>query len=891
MTSNVIHHEDHLRFLLDQRAARADLHGRFPSQSDFSDSPSLYSHAHFSPQPSDTDAHSIAFHYTISSHNHRAPSPDFRSPVSDRERLNFPEASSLDLDDDSQSSLFYSVEGGDDDDNSSQASQDDAEGEEDTRVSTYGPKMRFHSRAPWETGEEDDLPDDSSARRKKHPGKKSDAPKKSWGLPSRTSHDTRPSVESTRSQGKMKQSLDAQSTSSNGSALLALAQASMSSTSLALSSSPSPQSTLRDKLNFPRLRTRTSSSAKGLSKPDTVDTRSIASAAPSYSVHASPVSHYRTMSPTESLFSSRDIGPPSPGAPMHPYANPDLVRLTVHDNASQQHLNELHALASTSSVFPPAPNRSESGATLTDSTSSSTMAHSGSESTVTLTPVTSMSSMQSKFDISPVPRSGGAQRGISAPVSVNKSMMRNIPPQSPPGAASGNFRDTTFSASATPNNWVETSGASTIKLISLAEAQAQARERSRSATATVASVAASNSAASRNFDFDPPPSPAVSSQSGWSRMRSVSAGSSKSKTGVSASGDPVPPMPTDYPSSTQSQQGGNQNPHRAVTRKKSGFMRLFNGKERPHTVYTPPATPSTQTAPPSPGPPVPRKVTSHRVPVPSIAPLEAQNTGSNSSSGSDRLIAGSIQQQLSARRNVPGLSIVTHPPSSTRSTHRSASPGLSESAHHGQLLTPTTAASSFAYSSAMTDSSIPNSAPPASADFLGVNIRPVSTMFTKNFSEHLVTDRFSSDQPRPSLETDTGTPTTASAISPRSPAFLARSSDEKHLPIGIASQQDDQSSVIQALQEQIMTARRAWQRQIWELEGQVRDLKAEVDGLRMSDSSQEYCATCGRGSVGRPTVDGEGKTDDHRKAGGKSGGVVNRPRARTGVGSRFASAT
>ncbi|THG99897.1 hypothetical protein EW026_g2530 [Hermanssonia centrifuga] len=66
------------------------------------------------------------------------------------------------------------------------------------------------------------------------------------------------------------------------------------------------------------------------------------------------------------------------------------------------------------------------------------------------------------------------------------------------------------------------------------------------------------------------------------------------------------------------------------------------------------------------------------------------------------------------------------------------------------------------------------------------------------------------------------------------------SSDPKRLLSVTSPQQEDQSIVIQALQEQIMTARRAWQQQLWELEGQVRDLKAEVEDLR-SEDTKPYC--------------------------------------------------
>lgn len=88
---------------------------------------------------------------------------------------------------------------------------------------------------------------------------------------------------------------------------------------------------------------------------------------------------------------------------------------------------------------------------------------------------------------------------------------------------------------------------------------------------------------------------------------------------------------------------------------------------------------------------------------------------------------------------------------------------------------------------------------------------------------------------------------------------------------------DDQASVIQALQGQIVSARKAWQQHIWELEGQVRDLKAEVEDLRMAD----YCASCGRGCKH------EEKHHSSNSSDARKGSVVDRPRARTGDAARF----
>lgn len=88
---------------------------------------------------------------------------------------------------------------------------------------------------------------------------------------------------------------------------------------------------------------------------------------------------------------------------------------------------------------------------------------------------------------------------------------------------------------------------------------------------------------------------------------------------------------------------------------------------------------------------------------------------------------------------------------------------------------------------------------------------------------------------------------------------------------------DDQASVIQALQDQIVSARKAWQQHIWELEGQVRDLKAEVEDLRVAD----YCAHCGQGRKH------EERHHLNSNDATRKGSVVDRPRARTGDAARF----
>lgn len=619
---------------------------------------------------------------------------------------------------------------------------------------------------------------------------------------------------------------------------------------------------------------------------DRIDTRSIAPSVYSVSAHASPVSHTRATSPTGSFASHTSRRPfadtpsPDPHTPnrshefRHPYANPEFARgspspagPSPSQHSPSQHLEELHNLANSNS-YASSLSPSESNATLTEASSAGCISQASSGSTISLTPVPSP---QPKTDLRHLHGRGGP---------INKSLIRALPQSTPPDS----HRPTPPPAmmNAMPG-WSDNS-ASAIKLITLEEAQAQARERSRTATGGGSTLTSPTSA--RFNDVEPLPSPTSSTWS--SRIRSSSASSSKMKSSLSDVAHHAPPPLPSYASEQTVHP-----PRPVVVRKKSGFMRLLTGtgKER----ASPPPVPSiSNTSLPSPSSinsfPVSRKNPPHRVPVPSLSPSLDQSDSFNANAQYD-LDHNQGREQLNARRNAPGLSIVTSTSSPNgRPRGRSISPCASDATHVATSLTPTTATTN---TDSFLDGSVPNSAPPTSADFLGLRLRPVSTMFSTDFGGHLV-HRTSSDQSRPSLDIDSGTPTTSSGISPLSPGFSvdinSRPGYEKSI-VGIASHQDDQSAVIQALQEQIMVARRAWQRQIWELEGQVRDLKAEVEEFRSAEDATEYCTACGRGSMGRPQSELEVGVEDLKKAGVQVGGIVNRPRARTGVGSRFASGT
>lgn len=140
--------DSYVRTLLDQRAQRADIppHPRFSTFSDRSDSPSLYSH--FSNNYRNTPATAAARFPRLGDNDFYENSPTF--PLSPKERLADPNASSLDLSEDTYSETSSRIADLEDDE---QHSNHEEDSEPETRLSLMGPKMRVHSRAPWEEDE------------------------------------------------------------------------------------------------------------------------------------------------------------------------------------------------------------------------------------------------------------------------------------------------------------------------------------------------------------------------------------------------------------------------------------------------------------------------------------------------------------------------------------------------------------------------------------------------------------------------------------------------------------------------------------------------------------------------------------------------------------------
>ncbi len=396
----------------------------------------------------------------------------------------------------------------------------------------------------------------------------------------------------------------------------------------------------------------------------------------------------------------------------------------------------------------------------------------------------------------------------------------------------------------------------TFNLISLQEAQAQARERSRTRTHALPDP---------RFLQDEPQSrnnaPTLPNNTGRLRSRTASA-SSKGKVEPLVIGNPIP-LP--YSSAEDSAPNSRSAPPpRTIKHKKSGFMRLFNGKDKdkPQAPSPPPALPVA--APSMPRTP---KLSSARVPVPTLSPSLVPQSPLQLDSivrgdSREHSVVGSPQDQESMQQQAPVLTIIT-----TRDASPSTAPTSSQSLRIG------TGDPSLVPSRSLDRGLCPASAPPSTTTFPGLSLRPISTVFSAHFADHIMSLGSPSTSTSTTQTDSSSTRAGGSGGSNLSPLAIEPSfDDEKH-----ALTDDDPYVIIQQLQEQLRSTRKAWQHQIWELEGQVRDLRAEIDEMRLKELRGERCLLCGRSDEPDQDVGGHG--------------VVDRPRARTGVGTRFAAIT
>ena len=800
---------DHIRQLLNQRHASNSRphHSPFPSVSDVSDSPSVYSRSPFTPRPFD-----------------KVEQPTQIPTFDDQNR----ESGALDLFDDTSASYATARTAYDTED--TYGSRDDLSLTEDDepehRMSMLGIKMRFHSKAPWEAGGED-IPEEEEEEERNS----GDRP------PSRSRRSVkgftvRPSVEGSRSN---KKSLDAPRYSIGGAlqcvsrqttcthrlanrfdGYRTLAQASMSSASLVSPQSAATQTSLRQKLSIPKIRTRAVSNSVSPSSP-----RSIMYSPLSKGPSSPRSEHWNASTDAASIFTNRSPSPVS-----HPYANPELSRTRTRDSVYPKSFVSFDTHSEES--FP----RSMSVTTLTSSaTTSNSLAM----------PPHRIASFKAK--------SRARDKEISEPLPLPS---QNVTSESGPRENVG----------AIPGWQGQTQAA--FSLISLEEARAQRRlTQSGSGTCLNSTV--------------PPPEYSTPPQS---RPPTRSLGSGRKAKAVLQS------VVTDFnrpdkqrndPPETSDTAAGQG--VKSLKHKKSGFMRMFS-KEK----ATPPDTPNFTVEESRPVPPVPRtpRLPTHRVPVPPINPTvnSSVNSPADSSTSPESTVdAHSSHSGPSPKRIIPPLSIDTSNPGINRTFTHQASNSLGSDPLHPPK-------PNFA-PPADSGGSKPQSAPPGKTDFVALSLRPVSTVFSSQFADHLL-GMENKTPSEPALDADYGTPTTTTGsggISPLSPDFvsLRDARGEISLPMTVTSAKSSsdgsQPDVIRALQGQIFGAKEDWGRHIWELESQIRDLKTEIKELREADNSGRYCEVCGRGRKK------SGSVSQHRTPRAPDNGVGHRPRAYTAVNS------
>ncbi|KAF7320293.1 hypothetical protein MKEN_00814000 [Mycena kentingensis (nom. inval.)] len=738
-----------------------------------------------------------------------ADAPSYRSPTPGG-GIDELARSLLDVEDDEQRL-------GDSDDDTAAGEHDlDEKPQDDQRMSFLGPRLRIVGRAPWEGG--DALEEDDEEPEPERSGRGRDF-KKGLGFRSSsrgTTASSRPSGESSRSFPRPKRSFETTSSMNSPQGRrspFGLNQANISSTSLVPQQS-SKATGLR--INFPMPR---SDSPSGTSSYPS------SPRAPGSPVSISSLPNKSPL--TRRATNESATGPSLYPEDMHPYANPDLV-FSYADDPSPT----------------PAPNRSgfriqsvarsESSATVTTESLSTAPSLTRSVSGSTLTPDSSSSSMSPS---SPRVRASMFHgKEISAPLPIQQNSPASI-------------ISSPLMAPIVPPGWTERSSSPNFSLISLEEARAQ---RTRSATTHPSMPSTSSTpfpeatSAADGQNYSP------NSVASRSRARSISTGA-RAKAAFQTI---IPPKPErrDSEPSVASQALSGPPSAKALKHKKSGFMRLFNsGRSGADDRNSPPPVPplsdeysafnaqQSQT-----GGVRSAKSSIHRIPPPEVSPSMLDMVPST-----ERLLPASNSRP-------PHLSIKTGPQARLRAAStvddfqtRTAPPDRGERDW------------------AQTEP--PQSAPANVTEFPALKLRPVSTLFSSHFTDHML-PRDSDSQPSLDGDIDTLSSTSPTSLTPITPGIIRTTGDKSSM----ATISEDQSSMGRSVQERLDNPTKAWQRHIWELEGQVRSLQSELDKLRLSEAG-EYCEACGRGR--RAII------HEHQIS-----GVVNRPRARTGTSSRFGSA-
>lgn len=521
-------------------------------------------------------------------------------------------------------------------------------------------------------------------------------------------------------------------------------------------------------------------------------------------------------------------------AHMHPYANPDLVVSYAEEQPSCS--NSLSKFANS---------RNDSSATVTGTFSMDSIT----KSLTTLTPDSSVHSFKKQRASSIL-----SKTVISSPVSPHQGI-----------ESTALDNDESLTGSPPPNisniaGWTERSVVPTFSLISLEEARAQ---RLRNVASQQNISMSSSSKASNTSGLSPSTDTDFSrtlQEAGASlvddltkaRVRSMSAGA-KARNAISTIVPRLDRRDSEPTTAGPPQQPAHGPQGKTLKHKKSGFMRLFNGNKSHEKDDEPPPVPVLPDSDKYQAPQRAPRLAVQRVPVPSLSP--SLHEGAAPPQPLSDSPSRKLDLHTSPKRTPPALSINTLSNGSTRAS----TSAVADRDNLTHSLRP------WASSSQQ-----PQSAPANIHEFPALRLRPVSTLFSAQFGDHLMPESRSSEETA-GIETPRSSSPNG-LMSPLSPISLPRTSTEKMIT---AVQESDEQLTIKSLQKQLASSKVSMQRQIWELEGQVRDLQAELEDMK-GKHGDEYCNACGRGKklVALPLA-------------ASGGGVVNRPRARTGTSSRF----
>lgn len=808
-------HHDHSRPLTDHRSNRFDVDDRFSTLSQFSDTPSVYSPAHFSPRHQD---------------------------AASRQRLHDTQTGAYGLEEDRRCSEDISVY--DDDARSSDDDQRPQTEENDPRLSYLGPKMRFHSRAPWEMDEgilEEVEPAESPAKHHAFPFSLGAKTHRSTGSSSPRPSMSRPSGESARSHLVPKRSFDTiNSQMSSKGALYALAQESLSSASL--SKALQQKDGLLGKLSSSLSRARGNSSASSPASPELPSRRLNATGrAPPLPKHAHQDS---VMSQDFDPFAAHHQGrfatakPPTPPAAqdVHPYANPDLIRLAPNTDRDSGYL----------STFPNhTPIRNDSNITVT-------------QSFEPITYVASRTSLSSTTGGTRNRISSINGREISSPVAVQASSFPHE--MSAPG-----MEGQPVGANNLPG-WKEKFVPPAFTLISLEEARAQRSGGGPPPAAndstpthsvadlsrmTMASLQSEDSISTLNHE-------PMAMHASRNRGRTTSTGAKATKNVFQSMVGSVLPERRDSEAAVAPSQPAAPNPPpHSLKHKKSGFMRIFNGgKDKEADALARPPVPSNSTS--SDILSVNKKSSASRVPVPSYTqpPSDSASTPSLSTSSS-----------ISSSPDIPRRI----PPSLFIETGHQGTPKRHPSDRKADR-----AMSSLAAPKPWMDSK-PQSAPADVTGFPSLKLRPTSGLFSSHF-EDIVPDFHSFS----TMETPGSSNSNPSDLtSPITPATSDRFYAHKPDADGCG--------------EMMQTTTTTSQRRIRELEAEVRAMRVELEELRSAQRHHPgYCDSCGRGGrdvqvrgARAGSLSSASSSLSNGSAGDKVHSVLNRPRAKTATTARF----